>query len=164
MDIKRRLPVAVQIAIILLASVACAAVSAFLLPHRIPWRGEWDNYVSNKARSSGVAIIELAEAKAIADAQSRVILDARPAADYEAGHLPGAFTLPQTDIDTFFGPLMPLLAFDAPVMTYCSSKDCDEALLLTEQLRERGVTSVVLFVGGFKAWKDAGYPIEGGQK
>jgi rhodanese-related sulfurtransferase len=164
MDIKRRLPVAVQIAVILLVSVACASVSAFLLPHRIPWRGEWDNYVINKARTSGVAIVDLAEAKTIADAQSRVILDARPAADYEAGHLPGAFTLPQTDIDTFFGPLMPLLAFDAPVMTYCSSKDCDEALLLTEQLRERGVTSVVLFVEGFKAWKDAGYPVEGGGK
>ncbi len=164
MDTKRRLPVAVQIAIILLASVVCASVSAFLLPHRIPWRGEWDDYVSNKARSAGVAIVSLAEAKVIVDRQSRVILDARPAPDYEAGHLPGAFTLPQMEIDTFFGPLMPLLAFDAPVMAYCSSKDCDEALLLTEQLRERGVTSVVLFVEGFKSWKDAGYPVEGGAK
>ena len=101
MDTKRRLPVAVQIAIILLASVVVASDSAFLIPHRIPWRGEWDDYVSNKARSAGVAIVSLAEAKVIVDRQSRVILDARPAPDYEAGHLPGAFTLPQMEIDTF---------------------------------------------------------------
>ena len=164
MDTTRRLPVFLQIAIILLAAVACAFASQFLLPHRIGWIGQWEQYVSSKATEAGVATVTLAEAKAIVDTQSRVILDARPPADYEAGHLPGAFTLPQTDMETFFGPLMPLLAFDAPAMTYCASKDCDEALLLTEHLRERGVTSVVLFVGGFKEWKDAGYPIEGGKK
>jgi rhodanese-related sulfurtransferase len=159
-----RLSSPAQVAIILFTSAVCAIASQYLLPNRIPWRGDWDHYVESKTRDAGVVIAPLAEAKAIVDEQSRVILDARPVGDYEAGHLPGAFSLPESQIDLYFGPLMPLLAFDAPVMTYCTGKDCDEALLLTQKLAERKVTNVVMFLGGMEEWKASGYPIEGAKK
>jgi rhodanese-related sulfurtransferase len=156
-----RLPVAVQILVLLLVSILCGAATQLLLPHRVPWIGSWNDVVESGARKDGISLIDLAGAQDVVKTQYRVIFDARKLADYEKGHLPGAFALPHDDIDTYFQPLLPLLVADQPVMTYCAGKDCDEALELTRYLRRNGFTNVVLFLGGFEEWDGAGLPVEG---
>lgn len=158
---KKKPALAVQFAALLAASVACALASQWLMPKRIGWVGAWKNYVESKAREEGIAVVDLPAAREIATTQSRIVFDARKIADYDKGRIPGAFALPHSEVDQYFPPLIPLLIDDQPIMTYCSSKDCDEALELAKYLRKNGYTNVVVFLGGFAEWTAAGFPVEG---
>lgn len=158
---KKGPSLAVQIALLLAASVVCALASQWLMPKRIAWVGAWTNYVESKAREEGVPLVDLARAREIATTQSHIVFDARKIADYEKGRIPGAFALPYGEADQYFGPLLPLLTETQPVMTYCSGKDCDDALELARFLRRNGFTNIVIFLGGWEEWNAAGLPVEG---
>jgi rhodanese-related sulfurtransferase len=156
-----RPPVYLQLAILLAATLACSIASQVLAPNRIPWIGSWENVVESGAGEEGIALVNLAAAHEIAKKQTYVIFDARKIADYEKGHLPGAFAIPHESIAMYFEPMIPLLVDNQPIMTYCAGKDCDEALELARYLRRNGYTNVVLFLGGFEEWDAAGLAVEG---
>jgi rhodanese-related sulfurtransferase len=158
---KRNPSLVTQIALLLAASVVCALASQWLMPKRIAWVGSWANYVESKAREEGVPLVDLARAREIATTQSHIVFDARTIVDYEKGRLPGAFALPYAEADQYFGALIPLPVADQPVMTYCSGKDCDDALELARFLHRNGFTNVVIFLGGWEEWNAAGLPVEG---
>jgi rhodanese-related sulfurtransferase len=147
-------------ALLLIATAVLGTASHWVNPRRIPWRQDWSNYVQQKASELGVPVVSLDEARLIVDRQSHIILDARPAADYAAGHLPGAFALPHAALETYLPPLQPLLSPSQPMMTYCSGLECDESLLLTRELHAMGFTNAVLFAGGMTAWRAAGLKVE----
>jgi rhodanese-related sulfurtransferase len=87
-------------------------------------------------------------------------MDARPPADFAAGHLAGAFSVPSEQIEKYLPAVMPLLTREQPIMTYCSGHECDESLKLSKHLLQNGFTNVVLFVGGFSDWTEAKLPVE----
>ena len=45
-------------------------------------------------------------------------------------------------------------------MVYCGQVSCDAALQVAEKLQSLGYTRVSAFLGGFRAWDEAGYPVE----
>ena len=49
-----------------------------------------------------------------------------------------------------------------PLVAYCSSIDCTDALDLALALRDRGFTDVRLYPGGFAEWSRWGGPLETG--
>jgi rhodanese-related sulfurtransferase len=161
MATRRALPLIHQIGVMLAITAACTLASQWILPKRIGWVGEWTNYVQNKATKEGVALADVAQAKAIVDAHSHVIFDARKMSDYELGRLPGSLALPPDDREKQFEAWLPILTPSQPILTYCSGKDCDEALELALYLRRNGFTNVVVFLGGFADWSAAHLPIEG---
>lgn len=62
------------------------------------------------------------------------LVDVRPRAEFEAGHLPGAFSLPLDELEDRFEDL-PL---DRPVVAYCRGPFCGFAAEAVERLRAHG--------------------------
>jgi rhodanese-related sulfurtransferase len=84
-----------------------------------------------------------------------VVLDVRPAAEYEAGHIAGARNVPLDRL----AEEAARLAKRADVIAYCRGPYCVYADDAVRHLRERGVRARRLDVG-FPEWKRAGHPIE----
>jgi rhodanese-related sulfurtransferase len=83
------------------------------------------------------------------------VLDVRPAAEFRAGHLPGARSIPINELEARLGELRP----GQEVIAYCRGPYCvyaDEAveLLTAHGYRARRLTH------GFPDWQVAGLPIE----
>ena len=147
---------------ILIVAVACAAASQILRRDPIPWFENWSNYIEAKALKEGIPLATAAQAMTYLQSGTHVILDARPAADYAAGHLPTALSVPYESVADAMVMAQQYLTPSRPILTYCSGKKCDESFLLTQYLRQQGFTNVVLFAGGYETWSAEGHPVERG--
>lgn len=149
-----------QMVVLLVAAVAAAAVMRALDDDPLPFDYAWSQHVERAAQEKGMRTVTLDEAREMVSAFSHIVLDARKVADYEAGHLPGAMSLPLLDFDEQFPVISALLTPEQPVLVYCSGHDCDESLKLGEILIQSGYTNITLFAGGMSAWQDAGLEVQ----
>jgi rhodanese-related sulfurtransferase len=94
------------------------------------------------------------------DAGSHLLFDARPAPAYDAGHLPGALSLPASDLDAALPQWQAALGPDQPVIVYCAGGACTESLPVAAALRGVGVREVLVFAGGYLAWTADGHATE----
>lgn len=138
------------------------AVANLVSPRRIPWVEDWSHYVEARAYREGLTLINTTEAKQLWDKGAHLFLDARSEKDFEAGHIPGAFSLPQANMPEHMASLQGMLTPQQPLVAYCSGFDCDESLLLAIELKRMGFTNVVLYAGGMQKWREAGHPVEEG--
>jgi len=86
-----------------------------------------------------------------------VVLDVRPAAEYRAGHVAGARSIPVREL----AQRLKELSGDDEIVAYCRGPYCvfaDDAVRL---LTKKGFAARRL-EGGFPEWRDAGLPIEVG--
>ena len=150
-----------QVLRLVAAAALLGALAQTFSPARIPWREDWSRYVESKALAAGLTLANLDDVRRMVRDQTHLLLDARPVADYDRGHLPGAFPLPQTELDTYYPQMLPLLSASQPLLVYCSGQECDESFLLSLYLREQGFTNVALFVGGYLAWQASDATTEG---
>lgn len=86
-------------------------------------------------------------------------IDARLEAEYEAGHVEGAFWLPASE---FMGGSSPR-ALDyldpaAPLVVYCGGGDCDASHNVVVLLQRLGFTRCHVMTEGYPAWVAAGKP------
>lgn len=147
--------------LVLLWIAAAGGTGAQLFsPTAIPWREDWSRYVQTKALKAGLPLASVAEAAQLVAEGRHLIFDARPASDYNAGHLPGALSLPQAQLESVYPQFAPLLRPAQPVLVYCSGHACDESYELSLFLQRQGCTNVVLFVGGMAEWTAAGQAVE----
>lgn len=155
--------------IIVLFSVS--VITAFTVnlfsPKGIALVGDWDTQkgvISARSKDDVVVrereIVDIQTVKRLYDRGDAVFLDARSADAFTAGHIPGAVSMP-------VGEAMEMLAAfskehppDTHLVTYCSGRQCDEGHRLSELLTDFGYTTVQVFVDGFPAWKEQGYPVE----
>jgi len=157
---KTLLSMALRILWLLLLAMGVSAAANFLRPHPLPWRGEWAQHVEQRAWQANVHLVGPATVRQASETGAAKLLDARPAADYYAGHIPRAQSLP-FDLATEMLANMQLdLARDQPLIIYCARPDCDEGLELALYLRRAGFTNVVLFAGGLSEWCAAGGRVE----
>lgn len=84
-----------------------------------------------------------------------IVLDVRPRAEYEAGHLPYAESLPLADLELRLASLPK----DKQVVAYCRGPYCVLAVEAVERLRERGFNAVRL-EDGVREWQEQGLPVE----
>jgi len=87
-----------------------------------------------------------------------VVLDVRPEAEFRAGHISGARSLPYTELRR----RMRNLPKDAEVVAYCRGPYCVYADDTVRELRRRGYRARRL-QDGFPEWKDAGLPVAVGE-
>ena len=108
----------------------------------------------------GVKKLDLAQAYQTWQAGRALFVDARKAEEYQELHIQGAVNVPPET----WGELASseLLKIDRmrELVVYCSQESCDDALKLARRLREYGFTRVLAFTGGFRAWDEAGYPVD----
>ncbi|MCL6561916.1 MAG: metalloregulator ArsR/SmtB family transcription factor [Firmicutes bacterium] len=80
--------------------------------------------------------------------QSVVLLDVRPRSEYEAGHLPGALSVPFEALATELAKL----PRERPVAAYCRGPFCVLSLHAVELLREAGFDAFRI-PGGVSEWR-----------
>jgi len=106
--------------------------------------------------------ITVKTARGLVDSKGAAIIDAREAADYAAGHIPGAVNLPFDEVIT--DPVR-LEAFDPkgkPILVYCGGATCELSMKLGYELVRLGKKRVLVYTGGWPEWTAMGYPVEKG--
>lgn len=86
-----------------------------------------------------------------------LLLDVRPAAEYAAGHIAGARSVPIADLDD----LLDTLPADGDVVAYCRGPYCVYADEAVRRLRARGRIAARLR-DGYPEWRRAGLPVAAG--
>ena len=93
-----------------------------------------------------------------ASGENFLILDARPAAPYNAEHIAGAIDVPESDL----AAIAPTLPRDRPLLVYCTCSDEGLSLTVAGMLHDQyGFTNLQVILGGLGAWKAAGLPTQG---
>ncbi len=83
------------------------------------------------------------------------VLDVRPSAEFRAGHIPGARSVPLAELRQTLGSIPK----DQEVVAYCRGPYCVLALEAVELLRAEGYRAV-RFEDGVAEWRAAGLPVE----
>ncbi len=84
-----------------------------------------------------------------------LLLDVRPALEYQAGHLPGAVSIPLTELRERLAELPQ----DRLIVAYCRGPYCIYADQALELLAARGY-QVARLEEGVAEWRAGGYPLE----
>ena len=95
-------------------------------------------------------------ARRLQDGDDLVVLDVRPAAEYAAGHLPGAVSIPVAELRRRLAEL----PADREVVAYCRGPYCAFAHEAVVLLREAGVSARRL-EDGLPEWQAAGLAVTG---
>jgi rhodanese-related sulfurtransferase len=88
-----------------------------------------------------------------------LVLDVRPAAEYAAGHIPGAVSIPLDELEVRLGELPE----NTEIVAYCRGRYCLLAANALELLDAHGFSARRL-EDGLPAWRLAGLPIATGKE
>jgi rhodanese-related sulfurtransferase/DNA-binding HxlR family transcriptional regulator len=110
-----------------------------------------DAYLGNRDGLERIGRDELARRLASGDV---ILIDVRPVAEYEAGHIAGARSIP---IDTL-GKRLNDLPDDIEIVAYCRGPFCVYADAAVRQLTRHGRRARRL-EDGFPQWQQAGLPV-----
>lgn len=91
-----------------------------------------------------------------AGATPYTIVDVRSRAAFDRGHIPGAISLPPSQIDAAVAAALP----DGPIVVYCWGPGCNGAHRGAALLAGFG-RQVKEMIGGFGYWVREGQPVEG---
>jgi rhodanese-related sulfurtransferase len=106
--------------------------------------------------------IQISKVKAFFDAKAATIVDAREAADYAEGHIPGAINLPYDSVVTDPERLEKFDAKGKPIIVYCGGGTCELSMNLGFALVNAGQKKVLVYMGGWPEWSTSGYPVAKG--
>ncbi|MBI4966303.1 MAG: rhodanese-like domain-containing protein [Desulfomonile tiedjei] len=123
----------------------------------------WIYAPPNEIEISGlkVPLIDEKEARKLMDKEGTIFVDTRHKDDYDKKRVKGAIFLPQDDKEERFVLVQPLLPEDARLIFYCYGPQCDMAEEVARFLSQLGYKQMMIMTAGFRAWDQAGYPIEG---
>jgi rhodanese-related sulfurtransferase len=95
-----------------------------------------------------------------------VFIDARDAAHYREGHIPGAYDFDPYYPEKYFPTALPPCQAAEQIVVYCQGGDCDDSESAALTLRDVGIATNKLFVygGGITEWITNGLPIEIGER
>ena len=85
------------------------------------------------------------------------VLDVRPPAEFAAGHLPGAVSVPIAELKKYLTQLDP----KQEIVAYCRGPYCVLAFDAVKLLRSKGFR-IRRLQDGYPEWKSAGLPVERG--
>ena len=85
-----------------------------------------------------------------------VLVDVREESEWQKDHLPGAIHMSKGVIERDVEQKVPDL--NAEMVLYCGGGF--RSALAADNLQKMGYTNVISMDGGFRAWKDAGLPVE----
>jgi rhodanese-related sulfurtransferase len=111
-------------------------------------------------RDDDVDLITVEQVKRFLDAREKLTLvDLRPAADFKQKRLPGARSIPLTELKQ----RMSEIPRAGRVILYCDCRPADEAEAFY-LLRDNGHRNVAVLQEGFSRWTSLNYPLEAGTR
>lgn len=102
--------------------------------------------------SQGVRYIGLEEAERLHGQPDVLFVDARTAAEYSRGHIPGSVRLGRSQFVADFASLKRDLRAVRMLVVYCTSRQCEDSSIVATQLWQRGFRNILLFEGGWAEW------------
>jgi rhodanese-related sulfurtransferase/DNA-binding transcriptional ArsR family regulator len=108
-------------------------------------------------KRDGVEVVDRGELAARLRRGEVIVLDVRPGSEYQAGHIPGARSVPVAELRRH----LRVLPKDAEVVAYCRGPYCIYADEAVRVLQKRGFQARRL-EDGFPEWKRAGLPVATG--
>lgn len=131
------------LAILVAVATVGAALTAWLHPNPPPW----ERPVPDGAISAATLTEWLSAPP------PPLILDARPAAEFSAGTIPGAIHFPADDFETGLLRLVESWAPGRRVVVFCGAQSCELSRHLAQRLQsDLGDPGVVYLDGGWEAW------------
>lgn len=85
-----------------------------------------------------------------------LLVDARPVEFYDRGHIPGAVSITEEDVEW----LANKYDRDTEIITYCSSIFCKNSIMAAVQFIKMGFKYVYDYGPGMIDWLQKGYPVE----
>jgi phage shock protein E len=82
-----------------------------------------------------------------------VVIDVRTVEEYQAGHIPGAISVPVDEIDARIDQVK---ALNKPVVAYCSCLAEESSLMAVATLNRLGVKGARALTGGYPTWASTG--------
>ena len=107
-------------------------------------------------RISSAKDIGTLEATRLINSANALIVDVRETKEFEGGRLPKAVHIPLSELDSRGGELSRHAG--RPVVTYCTTGN--RSSVAAKVLARIGFKDVYQLHGGYRAWKDAGLPVE----
>ncbi|HEV7397545.1 MAG TPA: rhodanese-like domain-containing protein [Pyrinomonadaceae bacterium] len=104
----------------------------------------------------GVKRINIADAKADFEKGKAVMIDVRGDMAFKQGHIKGAQSIAFSEITERAADLPK----DKTIILYCSCPAEHSSVAAGQALHKKGVDNTAALVGGYPAWKSAGYPVE----
>jgi rhodanese-related sulfurtransferase len=126
--------------------------------HLDQWRAQ-----HRQMRFTEVKTINLKQAYALHRQGQTLFVDARPRSEYHELHIAGAINLTPKLLEREGAENLRGIDRNRRIAVYCGNQNCDASLKVAELLQARGFTKVIAFLGGFRAWDEAGYPVDIGQ-
>ncbi|MCA1648407.1 MAG: MBL fold metallo-hydrolase [Chloroflexi bacterium] len=117
-------------------------------------RGEGDYTWAMAHDHYNVADLTPAEAPAWLQARGALVVDVREPAEYAAGHVPGAVSIPQADLALHLDEI----PRDRDVLVVCEGGT--RSVRAAKFLRQTGLSRVTNLLGGTSAWRQAGLPTD----
>ena len=111
-------------------------------------------------RDDDVDLITVEQLKRFLDAREKLTLvDLRPAVDFKQKRLPGARSIPLTELKQRLSEIPRA----GRVILYCDCRPADEAEAFY-LLRDNGHRNVAVLQEGFSRWTSLNYPLEAGTR
>ena len=110
-----------------------------------------------EARDGGLDPVPAAELLARLHAEDVTVVDVRPEDEYAAGHIPGALSIPATELERRLSELPD----DREIVAYCRGPYCVLSLDAVTALRRHGFRARRL-EDGVPDWRARGYAISTG--
>ena len=107
-------------------------------------------------RFSPVTDVGTVQAIQLINRQNAVMLDVREAKEFEGGHVPNAVHIPLSQLPGRGTELAKLTS--RPVVVYCERGQRSRSA--GGALAKLGFADINVLTGGFRAWKEAGLPVQ----
>jgi len=100
--------------------------------------------------------ISLADAKKAFDEKAAVFIDTHPPNQFEIEHISGAINIQPNAIKQNLDKV----PRDTKVIVYCACGSEHSSARVVSELHKAGITDSCALLGGTRAWREAGYPMD----
>lgn len=149
-----------------LAAITALTVNHFS-PRGIALVGDWDpslGVITARERNDVVVhdreIRDIAEAKAVFDAQEALFIDVRHFTDFNRGHIQGALSFPVNEMEQWIDGFIGRYPVSRLIVVYCYGRECEDSHIVAQFLDDMGYERVRVLVDGYGVWKAKGFPVE----
>jgi rhodanese-related sulfurtransferase len=88
--------------------------------------------------------------------KTSVVLDVGTKNEYDAGHIPGAISMPESEV----AARARRLPKSKEIVLYCNCGTEELSMRAAAELQRQGFLDVFVLEGGYQAWLNAGLPVE----
>jgi len=107
-----------------------------------------------------VRAVDLQTATSMHRMRTAIFVDTRPASEFMAGHIPGAFNISADDFDNMYRKALPSISKSAQFILYSSGEALGEENEVCDRLFKKGYWALMYMEVGWKAWQEAHLPVE----